>query len=122
MSSHQAKFQEDTHFRNMYILQKDSDLTQRGLAYMLGMSVGGLNYGLHALFDKGLVKMQNFQMSKNKFNYVYLLTPKGIVENIELTSQFLSRRLDENEVLKLEIKVLQSEVATPYRDKRESHD
>jgi hypothetical protein len=33
------------------------------------MSVGGLNYCLKALIDKGFIKMGNFQKSKNKFKY-----------------------------------------------------
>ena len=65
MTSRQANIQEDTHFRIMRILQENPDLTQRELAEKLGMSVGGLNYCLNALIDKGLVKMQNFSNSKN---------------------------------------------------------
>ena len=60
MTSRQAKIQEDTHFRIMRILQQNPDLTQRELADKLGMSVGGLNYCLNALIDKGFVKMGNF--------------------------------------------------------------
>ena len=99
MTSRQAKIQEDTHFRIMRILQENPDLTQRELAEMLGMSVGGLNYCLNALIDKGLVKMQNFSNSKNKFKYVYLLTPTGIAEKVALTTRFLSRKMEEYEAL-----------------------
>ena len=84
MTSRQAKIQEDTHFRIMRILQDNPDLTQRELADKLGMSVGGLNYCLNALIDKGFVKMANFSKSKNKFKYVYLLTPQGIAEKVAL--------------------------------------
>ena len=117
MTSPQAKIQEDTHFRIMRILQENPDLTQRELADQLGMSVSGLNYCLKALIDKGFVKMQNFQNSKNKFKYVYLLTPMGIAEKLALTSRFLSRKMEEYEALKLEIQALQSEVDTPGQDK-----
>ncbi|PUE60898.1 MarR family EPS-associated transcriptional regulator [Limnohabitans sp. 2KL-17] len=117
MTSPQAKIQEDTHFRIMRILQENPDLTQRELADQLGMSVSGLNYCLKALIDKGFVKMQNFQNSKNKFKYVYLLTPMGIAEKLALTSRFLSRKMQEYEALKLEIQALQSEVDTPGQDK-----
>jgi EPS-associated MarR family transcriptional regulator len=81
------------------------------LAEKLGMSVGGVNYCLNALIDKGLVKMGNFQKSKNKFKYVYLLTPKGVAEKVVLTSQFLKRKMDEYETLKSEIELLKAEVA-----------
>jgi EPS-associated MarR family transcriptional regulator len=116
MTSRQAQIQEDTHFRIMRILQENPDLTQRELAEKLGMSVGGLNYCLNALIDKGLVKMQNFSNSKNKFKYVYLLTPTGITEKVALTTRFLSRKMEEYEALKLEIEALKSEVDSPSQD------
>lgn len=109
MTSRQVKIQEDTHFRIMRILQENPDLTQRELADKLGMSVGGLNYCLKALIDKGFVKMGNFQKSKNKFKYVYLLTPQGIAEKVALTSRFLKRKMEEYEALKMEIDALKIE-------------
>ena len=110
MTSRQAKIQEDTHFRIMRILQDNPDLTQRELADKLGMSVGGLNYCLNALIDKGFVKMANFSKSKNKFKYVYLLTPQGIAEKVALTSRFLKRKMEEYEALRAEIEALKSEL------------
>ncbi len=100
----------------MRILQENPDITQRELADHLGMSVGGLNYCLNALIDKGFVKMQNFQNSKNKFKYVYLLTPKGITEKVALTSRFLMRKMKEYEALKVEIKALKYEMDTSCND------
>ena len=110
MTSRQAQIQEDTYFRVMRILQENPDLTQRELAQKLGVSVGGLNYCLKALMDKGCVKMQNFQNSKNKFKYVYLLTPQGIAERVALTSRFLDRKMQEYEALKAEIESLHQDV------------
>ena len=110
MTSRQAKLQEDTYFRVMRILQENPDFTQRELAEKLGVSVGGLNYCLNALMDKGWVKMQNFQNSKNKFKYVYLLTPQGIAEKVALTSRFLERKIQEYETLKIEIESLHQDV------------
>jgi EPS-associated MarR family transcriptional regulator len=110
MTSRQAQIQEDTYFRVMRILQENPDLTQRELAEKLGVSVGGLNYCLKALMDKGWVKMQNFQNSKNKFKYVYLLTPQGIAERVALTSRFLDRKMQEYEALKAEIESLHQDV------------
>ena len=117
MIMRQAKIQEDMHFRIIRILQENPDLTQRELAEMLGMSVGSLNYCLNALIDKGLVKMQNFSNSKNKFKYVYLLTPMGVAEKVALTTRFLGRKKEEYEALKLEIEALKSEVDAPRQDK-----
>jgi EPS-associated MarR family transcriptional regulator len=110
MTSRQAEIQEDTYFRVMRILQENPDLTQRELAEKLGVSVGGLNYCLKALMDKGWVKMQNFQNSKNKFKYVYLLTPQGIAEKVALTTRFLNRKLQEYETLKAEIESLHQDI------------
>ena len=110
MTSRQAKIQEDTYFRIMRLLQDNPDITQRELADKIGMSVAGLNYCLNALIEKGLVKMANFSKSKNKFKYVYLLTPQGIAEKVALTSLFLKRKMEEYEALKVEIESLKAEV------------
>jgi EPS-associated MarR family transcriptional regulator len=101
--------QEDTAFRIMRILHANPDLTQRELAAALGVSVSGLNYCLKALMEKGWVKMQNFSQSKNKFGYIYILTPSGIAEKAALTGHFLKRKLREYEHLKVEIEALQQE-------------
>ena len=110
MTNRQAKLQEDTYFRVMHILRENPDLTQRELAEKLGISVGGLNYCLKALMEKGMVKMKNFTTSKNKFGYVYVLTPTGIAEKADITHRFLQRKMDEYEALKVEIEALRSEV------------
>lgn len=106
----QANPSEDTAFRVMRLLQANPDLTQRELAEELGISVGGLNYCLKALMEKGLVKMKNFANSKNKFGYVYVLTPTGLAEKAAITHRFLQRKMDEHETIKSEIEALRSEV------------
>lgn len=110
MTSRQARLQEDTYYRVMRLLQDNPDMTQRELAEQLGISVGGLNYCLKALMEKGLVKMKNFADSKNKFGYVYVLTPTGMAEKAAITHRFLQRKMDEYEALKAEIEALRSEV------------
>ncbi len=100
----------ETYLKVMRLLQENPDLTQRELAEQLGMSVGSVNYCLKALMEKGWVKMKNFIHSKNKFGYVYVLTPTGIAERAELTSKFLARKVAEYETLKSEIEVLKAEV------------
>ncbi len=111
MPSRQAKLQEDTYFRVMRILQENPDLTQRELAEKLGISVGGLNYCLKALMDKGMVKMKNCANSKNKFGYVYVLTPAGMAEKAAITHRFLQRKMAEYEALHAEIEALKREHA-----------
>lgn len=111
MTSRQARTQEDTYFRIMRLLEENPDLTQRELADKLGVSVGGLNYCLKALIHKGWVKMQNFSHSKNKFGYVYILTPRGIAEKGLLAGSFLRRKMEDYEALKAEIDMLKGELA-----------
>ena len=95
----------------MQILHANPDISQREMAKALGISFGGVNYCLNALMAKGLVKVQNFSQSQNKFGYVYLLTPAGIAEKMSLTGSFLKRKMDEYEALRVEIEALQSEIA-----------
>ena len=101
------QLQEDTHFRVLGLLEQNPDLSQRELAKVLGVSLGGINYSLRALVDRGMVKMQNFKRSEQKFAYAYVLTPRGLAEKAQLTADFLKRKLEEYEMLKVEIDSLQ---------------
>ena len=53
--------------------------------------------------------MTNFSKSKNKFKYVYLLTPQGIAEKVALTNRFLKDKMEEFDALKVEIEALNAE-------------
>lgn len=112
MSNRQVNLQEDTNFRVMRILQENPDLTQRELADKLGVSVGGVNYCLNALMEKGWVKMQNFRYSKNKFGYIYIITPRGLAEKAVLANRFLKRKIEEYEALRIEIEAIRCEVGS----------
>ncbi len=111
MASRRGQRQDDTHFWAMKLLQEKPDVTQRELARALGISLGAANYCLQALVKMGWVKIQNFSHSKNKFGYVYLLTPVGITEKAALTSRFLMRKMCEYEALREEIEAVQAEIA-----------
>nr|WP_260293663.1 MarR family EPS-associated transcriptional regulator [Sedimenticola hydrogenitrophicus] len=110
MTRRPTTVQEDTRFRVLRLLEAHPDLTQREIAERLGVSLGGVNYCVRALVDKGLVKIQNFQNSNNKLGYAYLLTPTGIAEKTALTAKFLKRKLVEYESLKAEIDSLEREM------------
>jgi hypothetical protein len=58
-----------------------------------------------------MIKVKNFKGSKRKLAYAYLLTPAGIAEKAILTQRFLKLKMDEYEVLKLEIELLKQEVS-----------
>ncbi len=88
------------------ILRKIKDKprsSQRELAEELGFSLGKLNYCLKALKAKGLVKISNFKKNPEKINYIYLITPKGIIEKTKLTVNFMKRKMKEYEELKKEL-------------------
>jgi len=98
------------------MLQENPDMTQREIAEKLGISTSGLNYCLKALIDKGWVKVQNFSQSKNKFGYIYVLTPQGIAEKALLAGRFLKRKMTEYEQLQSEIAALKVEMSGPGGD------
>ncbi len=83
----------------------DPDTSQRDLANSLGFSLGKLNYCLKALQKKGLVKIKNFSKKNNKINYInkYVLTSKGINFRIDLTMQYMKKKMVEYEELKKEV-------------------
>jgi EPS-associated MarR family transcriptional regulator len=122
MTSRRSLVQEDTYFRVLRMLEVNPDLTQREIAERLGVSTSGMNYCLNALIDKGWVKVQNFSQSKNKFGYIYVLTPQGIVEKVTLTSRFLKRKQAEYEAIRVEIDGLTSELSPSDKVKSQIHD
>lgn len=102
---------EESHLKVLRLLESNPDLTQRELAYALGVSLGKTNYCVRALLDKGLLKMKNFRNSQNKLAYTYLLTPAGLAAKADLTKRFLQQKQVEYKLLKQEIEQLQREAA-----------
>tara|TARA_Y100000590_G_C15686487_1_gene1001830 strand:+ start:174 stop:479 length:306 start_codon:yes stop_codon:yes gene_type:complete len=84
-------------------INSNPNVSQRDLANELNLSLGKINYCLKALKSKGLVKIQNFNKSKNKMGYAYILTPRGISEKTKITINFMKRKMEEYEELKKEI-------------------
>ena len=78
--------------------------TQRELASKLGFSLGKLNYCLKSLKKKGHIKLKNFQNNKNKINYAYILTPRGLAIKTKLTVNFMKRKMKEYNELAKELK------------------
>lgn len=101
---------DEVRYRLLKHLAEHPDATQREVARALGISVGKVNYCLRALIQKGWVKIRSFGNSRNKATYVYILTPRGIEEKIDVTARFLRRKIKEYETLKHEIKSLTREV------------
>lgn len=86
-------------------IHKNPNLTQRKMAKNLGFSLGKLNYCLAALQTKGLIKIHNFKKNPKKFNYLYILTPKGLVRKTNLTINFMKKKIKEYDDLKKELEV-----------------
>ena len=93
-------------------LEVNPELSQRNLAAELGVSLGGVNYALKALVERGFVKADNFRKSGNKVAYLYVLTPRGVAEKASLATAFLGRKFEEYEVLRQEIEALKGEVGS----------
>jgi len=91
------------HFNVLRKINKKPKATQRELAEELGFSLGKLNYCLKALKLKGLIKINNFEKNPNKFNYIYVLTPRGISEKTKLTINFMKKKMKEYDELKKEM-------------------
>jgi len=100
----------DIHFKLLDILEKNPDLSQRLLSKELGISLGSINYCIRSLIEKGQVKVHNFKNNSNKIGYVYLLTPQGISEKINMTKNFLKKRIEEYEQLQGEINRLKKDI------------
>ncbi len=111
-----TQLQEDTSYRVLRMLYVNPDLTQREIAHQLGMSTSGLHYCLKALIAKGLVKVGKFSQSKNKFGYIYVLTPQGLATKAALTGEFLQRKLAEYQALQAEIAALRAEFVDQHDD------
>ena len=106
-----AGFQQEIQFEVLRRLHQTPEISQRILAKELGISLGSINFCFQALVGKGWVKMHNFNQSKNKLRYAYLLTPVGVNQKSKLTTEFLRRKVNEYEALQIEIETLKSELS-----------
>ena len=101
------------------LLAARPELSQRQLSRALGLSLGKTHYVLHALLDKGLLKMENFRRNDNKIAYTYLLTPKGLREKLKMTRHFLARKEAEFRLLQSTIAQLRNEVKEERQQRSE---
>ena len=83
-------------------INSDPKISQRDLSEEFDTSLGKINYCLKALKNKGFIKITNFK-SNNKIKYLYVLTPKGIVEKTKITMKFMRLKMKEYDELKAEI-------------------
>jgi len=102
-------------------LGKNSRSTQRQLSDNLGVSLGKVNYCIKSLIEKGLIKVNNFRNNKNKIQYSYLLTPKGVEEKAKLTLDFIRIKTQEYNALRQEIEDLEKEKNNVTKDDCDQH-
>jgi EPS-associated MarR family transcriptional regulator len=89
-------------------INNDPEISQRNLSDELDMSLGKINYCLKALKSKGFIKIKNFKKSKDKIRYLYVLTPKGIIEKTNITIRFMKLKMKEYDELKDELNKITS--------------
>jgi EPS-associated MarR family transcriptional regulator len=82
------------HLKLLKELSKDNKLSQRELSKKLGLSLGSVNYVLSNLVDAGYIRANRFKNSKNQAAYMYILTPAGIKSKMQLSRDFLKRKLE----------------------------
>ena len=103
------------------MIDDNPHITTRQIADQVGISNGSAHYMLSALVEKGFVKLRNFAKSSEKSRYAYVLTPEGIRQKALLTYSFLKVKRAEFDLLKKELRSLESELqlmdATPEERK-----
>ena len=100
------------------VLEKHPEYSQRQLAVALGVSLGKTHYLLKALLAKGWVKAQNFQRSDRKLGYLYVLTPRGVRQRLQITRSFLAHKEREYHMLTSQIVLLREELAAQTKGQR----
>lgn len=112
MTTRKQDFREDVRFRVLRVLEDHPEFSQREIADALGISLGGVNFCLRAIVEKGHVKVYNFRRSDNKLRYAYVLTPSGIAERALLARRFLQRKMKEYDAIRAEIESVVQEISS----------
>ncbi len=89
-------------------IERDSAVTQRGLARDLGIALGLANAYLRRCVKKGLVKIRQAPASR----YAYYLTPQGFAEKSRLVAEYLAVSLEFFRLAKSECATLFGECET----------
>ncbi|MBM3248131.1 MAG: MarR family EPS-associated transcriptional regulator [Candidatus Omnitrophica bacterium] len=87
-----------------------NETSQRVLSRDLNISLGRINFLIHELIDKGLVKIKRFKNSRAKSSYLYHLTPYGLQQKTLLSYRFFKRKIDEYDRLSREIRQLKEAI------------
>ena len=66
-------------------IQENSSITQRELSSKTGISLGSINILLNKMIKEGLIKMEKIPSER----VLYMLTPKGMIEKINKTYNYI---------------------------------
>ena len=100
MNEHDLFDKEDT-LRLISEVSENPSLNQRLLSGRLNISLGKTNYLLRKLIQKGIIKIVSFSKKPGKAKKIqYILTQKGLEEQMTLTVHFLKAKEKEYKRLK----------------------
>ena len=91
-------------------IHENPESTQRELVEKLDVSLGKVNFLIKSLTKTGLVKLERFKKSNNKKGYLYIVTPEGIKEKSEITKNFLNRKIEEYNKIRIQIEELKRSI------------
>ena len=92
-------------------IHENPETTQRELVEKLDISLGKVNFIINALVKKGIIKIERFKSSRNKLGYLYIITPKGMIEKAQITRKFLEKKINEYNLIRREIEQLKSQIS-----------
>jgi len=97
-------------------IDESPEITQRGLSRKLGISLGKTNYMLKELIKKGIVRLQSFSTHDKKLKKIsYILTQKGLSEQLRLTYYYLKLKEKEYFKLKEEAEMIAGKVGAGFQ-------
>lgn len=112
-SERRAARRADLRFRLLRAVETKPDLSQRGLAAAVGVSLGTTNALLNAQIEAGRVNIADAAADPARFRIGYGLTADGRAEMRRLRAPYLARRRAEREALDAEIAALEREASAP---------
>ncbi len=89
----------DKEYIVLHEIDKNSNITQRELSRMIQCSLGSINILLNKMSIEGLIKIKRMPMNR----ILYMLTPKGIVEKLQKTSNYIKSNY--NYIMETQVKM-----------------
>jgi len=93
-------------------IDKNSNITQRELSKMIQCSLGSINILLSKMANEGLIKIKRMPMNR----ILYMLTPKGIVEKLQKTSDYIKSNYKYINDTQSKIRVILEDLVSKYGD------